>query len=126
MEVIANFVHSKQVGIIIVTSKVVSLLNLQTIERYVKSSNNIDEENIEVFCLLQSKSYLKILSISYLLKNTNTPILAHVAESIIKSNHIFNNITIVSRLHIIKVSSKSDMAIIWLDIWNDQSGNNAR
>ena len=35
-EVMANFVHSDQAGIIIVTNKVVVLLDLQTIEKYVK------------------------------------------------------------------------------------------
>jgi len=36
--------------------------------------------------------------------------------TIIKSNHIFNNIVVVSKPYIIKVSPKSDIAIIWLDI----------
>ena len=125
-EVMADFVHNEQVGIIIVINKVASPLDLQTIESYVKSSNNIDEENVEVPCLLQSKSHLKIIDIPYLLEGTKTPILADVVKLIIKSNHIFNNIAIVSRPYIIKVSLKSDMAIIWLDIWDVQSGNNTR
>jgi len=33
-------------------------------------------------------------------------------ELIIKQNHIFNNITLVSKLRVIKASPKSDMAII--------------
>jgi len=125
-EVMANFVYSEQIGIVIITNKVVFLLNLQTIERYVKSSNNIDTENVKVSCLPQSKSYLKIIDISYLLKDTNTLILTDVVKLIIKNNHIFNNITVVSRPYIIKLSLKSDIVIIWLDIWDVQSSNNAR
>jgi len=122
----ADFVHSEQVGIVIITNKVVSLLNLQTIERYVKSSNNINVENVEVPHLPQSKSYLKIIDIFNLLESTKTPISANVVESIIKSNHIFNNIAIALRSYIIKVFSKLDIAIIWLGIWNVQSSNNIR
>ena len=44
--------------------------------------------------LLQLKSYLKILGISYLIKDTNMPIDLEVVGSIIKSTHIFDNIKI--------------------------------
>jgi len=53
--------------------------------------------------------------------NINTPVSANVIETIIKNNHIFNNIVIALKYHIIKVSPKSNIAIIWLDIWNIQS-----
>jgi len=33
-------------------------------------------------------------------------------EEILKKNYIFNNIVLASRPHIVKVSPKSDMAII--------------
>ena len=117
----ADFVQLDQVDITIVTNKVASPLDLQKIEKYVKNINSIN-----VSWLPQSKSYLKIIGISYLLENTNTPILTNVVESIIKSNHIFNNIIITLRPYIIKVSLKSDMAIIWLDIWDVQSGSNTK
>jgi len=122
----ADFVYIDQVGITIVTNKVTSLLNLQTIEKYIKNANLINVAEVNVPCLFQSKLYLKIIGISYLLENTNTPILTNIVESIIKNNHIFNNIMIASKLHIIKVLQKSDMAIIWLDIWNVQNDSNTR
>ena len=125
-EVMADFICSDQTGIIIITNKVISPLNLQTIEKYIKSSNNIEANKVKVPWLSQSKLYLKIIGISYLLENTNTPISADVVESIIKSNHIFNNIVITSRPCIIKVSLKSDIAIIWLNIWGVQSGSNVK
>jgi len=49
------------------------------------------------------------------------PIDLSVIESIIKSTHIFNNIRIASKLYVIKISPKSDMSIVWIDIWNLQS-----
>jgi len=47
-------------------------------------------------------------------------------EDIIKRNHIFNNVVLASRPHIIKVSPRSDMAIIWVDIWDVQSSSKAK
>ena len=49
-----------------------------------------------------------------------------MVETIIKNNHIFNNIAIVSRPRIIKVSPKSNIAIIWLNIWDVQSESKAK
>jgi len=58
-----KFVHSDQAGIIIVTNKVSSSLNLQTIKKYVKNSNYINTKKVKVPCLPQSKLYLKIIGI---------------------------------------------------------------
>jgi len=41
--------------------------------------------------LPQSKSYLKIIGISYFLENTNTSISTDVIKMIIEDNYIFNN-----------------------------------
>jgi len=49
-----------------------------------------------------------------------------MVEDIIKKNYIFNNIVLAFKPHIIKVSPKSDMAIIWVDIWDVQSGSKAK
>jgi len=48
--------------------------------------------------------------------NSNVPIKTDVVKNILKNNHIFNNISLASQPRIIKVFSKSDMPIIWLDI----------
>ena len=111
-EIMADFAHSDQADITIVTNKITSSLDFQTIEKYVKNTNCIKVDEVEVPYLLQLKSYLKIIDILYLVENTNTTIIVDVVEAIIKSNHIFNNIIIAFRPHIIKVSSKSDIAII--------------
>jgi len=69
---------------------------------------------------------LKIIGIPYLLESTNTPIIIDVVETIIRNNHIRNNIVVTSRPRIIKVSLKLDIVIIWLDIWNVQSRSKAK
>jgi len=81
----------------IVTNKVVSPLDLQKIESYVKSAKHIEVEEVEVPQLPQSKSYLKIIGIPYIRENTNTLITLEIVEEIIKKNYIFNNITLASR-----------------------------
>jgi len=49
-----------------------------------------------------------------------------MVEDIIKKNQIFNNVVLTSKLHIIKVFPKLDMAIIWVDIWDVQSRSKVR
>jgi len=49
-----------------------------------------------------------------------------MVEDIIKKNYIFDNIVLASRLQVIKVFPKLNMAIIWIDIWDVQSGNKAK
>jgi len=108
----ADFIWKDQVGIIIITNKVASSLDLQIIEKYVKNANLINIENVNTPYLSQFKSYLKIIGIPCFLENTNVPLLADVVETIIKENHIFNNIMVAFRSQIIKVLPKSNMAII--------------
>ena len=115
-EVMEDIICSNQTSATIVMNKVVLPLDLQMIEKYIKSTNHIEAEDVKVSCLPQLKSYLKIIDIPYLGENTSFSIIADIVKDIIKKNHIFNNIAIVSRPCIIKVSPKSDIAIIWLDI----------
>jgi len=73
-------------------------------------------DKVKIPYLLQSKLYLKIISILYILKNINMSITVDVVKIIIKNNYILNNITIALRPRVIKISLKSNMAIIWLNI----------
>ena len=87
-----------------------------------------------MFCTLtdvpqlpQSKSYLKIIGILYFSHDSsNKCFIPSEVESIIKQNQIFNNVVLTSKLCIIKVSPKSDMLIIWINIWNVQSRSKAK
>ena len=76
--------------------------------------------------LPQSKLYLKIVGILFISKKTNNQILSDEIEDILKNNHIFNNIILTLKPCVIKVSPKSNMSIIWIDIWDSQSGQNAK
>jgi len=124
--VCANFIYVDNKGVIISTNNVVSNSDLQEIEKYIKNSFQINNDNIASPQLSQSKSYIKIIGIPYFVDKSNTYISFENIEHIFKNNHIFNNIVLALKLRIIKVSSKSDMVIIWIDIWNTQNGNNAK
>jgi len=47
-------------------------------------------------------------------------------ESIIKITHVFNDVTLTFKLCVIKAFLKSDMAIVWISIWDAQSRANAK
>jgi len=116
-KVFVNFICSDSLDITIVTNKVSLRSNLQLIEKYIKSSNNIDVLQVKVLQLLQSKSYLKIIDIPlFSHSNAQERLTLNDVKTIIKQNYIFDNITLVSKLHVIKVSPKSDIAIIWINI----------
>lgn len=97
-------------------NKATSPSDLQMIENYIKNAKYINSNDVNVPHLLQSKFYLKMIGIPYLIENTNTPINSIVVEIILKNNYIFNNISLASKPHIVKVSPKSDMTIVCLDI----------
>jgi len=46
------------------------------------------------------------------MEDTNVPINSSIVESIIQSIHIFNDVYLVLKPHIIKMSPKSDITII--------------
>ena len=96
-DVLADYVQQESTGITIVTNKVALPSDLQTIENIVKNVKNINSEDIKSPRLLQSKFYLKIISIPFFIKNTNIPIMSDYVKEIIKSNYIFNNLSLVSK-----------------------------
>ena len=122
----ANFIYTDVKGIIISTNNVMCPLDLQEIEKYVKNSLCMVVDQIESSRLPQSKSHLKIVGIPYLSKVTNAYLSSDDVEKILKANHIFNNIVLASKLKVIKVSSKSDMSIVWINIWDIQNGSKAK
>ena len=112
LDVSINFICFDYHSLIITSNKITSPSDLGVVKNYIRNINFIDLNNIQTTCLLQSKSYLKILDISYFIEGTNTPINSGIIELIIKSIYIFNNINITSKSHIVKVLLKSDIAII--------------
>jgi len=98
-------------------------LNLSTIERYIKNIDVINLEDIMASKLPQLKFYFKILSISYLIKDTNVPIISNVVK---RAMYIFNDITLTSKPKVIKVLSKSNIVVISINIWDIQSSSKAK
>jgi len=125
-DIIVDFICSDAARIIVVTNKVTISSDLQSIKHYVKDTNCINSNKVNSPRFLQSKSYLKIISLLYLQKNTAISLNSNVIKSIIKVNHIFNNIILALKPHVIKVFLKSDIAIVWIDIWNVQSRSNTK
>ena len=76
--------------------------------------------------LSQSKSFLKILEVSYWDSNSSLPItFAQVAEAL--SNYfLFESVILASMLCIMKASPSSDMSVIWINIWNSQKGSKGK
>ena len=73
------------------------------------------------------QTYLKIIGIPfYPHENSQKRLTSNDIEMILKQNHIFDNISLASKPRVIKVSPKSDMSIVWIDIWDIQSGSNAK
>ena len=126
LEVIVDFIYLDITGITIVTNKVATNLNLQIIENYIKDLKHINCNEVELPRLSQLKFYLKIIDITYLQENSESSLNSSVVKEIIKKNHIFNNIVLTSKPRVIKISSKLDMAIIWINIWDVQSGSKVK
>ena len=90
-----------------------------------KELNNIDLNNISPR-LPQSKSYLKILGIPYFLEDTNLSVMLDIIKRVIKCIHIFNDIVLASYPWVIKTYPKSDMVMIYVDIWDSQDNTKAK
>ena len=116
LNIMADFIQTNIKGVIISTNNIMSLLDLQEIEKYVKSTLCAVADQIDSPKLLQLKSYLKIVGIPYLSKISNFCLSSDEVEKILKANHIFNDIILASKLRVIKVSPKLDMSIIWINI----------
>ena len=126
-DILVDYIKSDNTGIVVTTNKIAQQSDLSIIDRCVKNSNDINSLQVEDSRLPKSKSYLKIIGILYYPHaDSREKLLSSDIETVLKQNHIFNNISLASRPRIIKVSPKSDIAIVWIDIWDVQSGCNAK
>ena len=116
LDVMADFIWVENKGIIIFTNKITNPLDLQTTKNYVKSTCFIETDQIESLRLSQLKSYLKLIGIPYLSEKTNSHITSDEVDNILKNTHIFNDVVLALKPRVIKISPKSNMAIIWIDI----------
>ena len=126
-DVLVDYICSDSMDINIIMNRVAQQSDMSIIDQYVKNSDDINSLQVEDSCLPKSKSYLKIISISfYPHTNSQEKLTSINIKTILKQNYIFDNISLASKLRVIKVSPKSDMAIVWIDIWDVQSGHNTK
>ena len=111
----SEFIRPCSGGIAIVTNNVPNPSDLSIIEKYFKSVEGINSNDIPSHRLPQSKSYLKIMGLPYLRADGNKITSENVMD-FMKHIDLFENISLATKPRIIKASPKSDMAIIWFDI----------
>jgi len=64
---------------------------------------------------------MKIIGLPYSSKSgVLTP---DVIEGVLKELHLFKDAILASKPHVIKASPKSNKAVVWMDIWDSQSGS---
>ena len=123
-DIIADFIHLTNDGVIITTNKPANMFDLLIIEKYMKNINNINSDNIDCSCLPKSKLYLKIIGLSH--KIEDGVLTLEVIEGVLKNLHLFENVVLTSKPQVIKVSSKSDIAVVWVDLWDSQSSSSVK
>jgi len=127
---VKSLMHSKFIrpcsgGIAIITNEVPNPSDLSIIGNYFKSVEGINSNDIPSPRLPQSKSYLKITGLPYLRTDGNKITSKNITD-FMKHINLFKNISLATKPHIIKASPKSDMAIIWFNIWDTQNGSKAK
>ena len=120
--IITNFICINVNGIIIMTNKPASNLDLSIIiEKYLKNVQNVNLDSIKSPCLPKSKSYIKIVGLPY--SSKLGVMTSDIIKSVLKELHLFKDAVLALKLCIIEALPKSDKAVVWVDIWDCQSGS---
>ena len=67
---------------------------------------------------------MKIIGLSY--KINQDIISPNFIEGVLKETHLFKDVMLASKPRVIKASPKSDMVVVWVDIWDFQSSSLAK
>jgi len=94
-------------------------------EKYLKSIAGANNKKVLASWLPQSKLYLKITGIPFIQPNSNK-LNSEDVNNLMSCTEIFENISLAAKPRIIKASPKSNIAIIWFDIWDSRSGSSAK
>ena len=97
---------------------------MSTIEKFLKNINNVNLDSIESPHLSKSKLYIKIIGLPY--KIEQGVITPDYIEGVLKETHLFKDVVLASKLYVIKASPKSNMVVVWVDIWDSQSSSLAK
>ena len=120
-DIIVDFIWITNNGIIIITNKLANVLDLSTIEKFLKNIDNVNSDSIEGPHLPKFKLYIKIIGLPY--KIEQGIITSDYIEGILKEMHLFKDVMLASKPYVIKSSPKSDITVVWVDIWDSQSGS---
>ena len=94
-DIIADFIHLTNNGVIINMNKPAIASDLAIIEKYVKNINNISADNINCLHFPKSKSYLKIIGLPH---QTEQGILTpESVKDILKNSHLFESVILASK-----------------------------
>ena len=88
LEIIVDFIRSNNKNIIFTTNKATATLDLNIVKEYLENLNDVDSSDLISLRLLYLKLYLKILSITYFIENTNLLLTFDIVEKVIKTTHI--------------------------------------
>ena len=125
--IFTNYICSDNKEIVIMTNKVAAMSDLNIIKKYVKKLNNVNitklhiEKQLWDLCFCDSNNFS-----NYFIEDTELSITPDIIESIIKSTYIFNNIVFDLLSSSYQGISKSNMAIIWINIWDSQNYPNTK
>ena len=123
-DVIVDFLQVWIDGINITMSKPANPSDLTTIKKYIKNINNISLYLIESSRFPKSKSYLKIIGLLYSMGNDI--ITPDFIKGVLKEIHLFKDVLLALKPWIIKASPKSNIAMVWVNIWDSQSSSSAK
>ena len=108
------------------TNSVASAAELEVIKQWLKKTAGLGE-SIEIEpCLLQSKSFLKILGVPYWDSKSSLPITPTQVKAALSNSPLFEGVSLASMPRIMKTSPSSDMSVIWIDIWDSQKGSKGK
>jgi len=123
-DIIADFICLTNNRLIITMNKLANTFDLDMIKKYIKNIQNINLDLIDCLYLPKSKLYLKIIGLPHMMEQgVITP---DTIESVLKELYLFKDIILALKPCIIKVFPKSDMTVIWVDIWNSQSDSTVK
>jgi len=98
------------------TNSIALAVKLEVIKQWLKKTASPSENTEMEPCLPQSKSFLRVLGVSYWNSNTFLPITSAQVVAALSSSSLFEDVTLISLSHIMKASPSSDMSVIWIDI----------
>ena len=113
-------------GVSMSTNFVASAAELEMIKQWLKKTTGLGESTKVEPCLSQSKSFLKILGVSYWDSKSSLSITPAQVEIALSNSPLFEGVTLTSMSYIIKASSSSDMSVIWINIWDSQKGSKGK